>query len=596
MKNSTMFRKITGPWLKLVVWLLVLAGMVILQSGAFRAVEVSAEISVKATVNQPTLEKVLPGTGPVDGNTRVSISGTNLENVIAVTFNGVTAPSFIIESPSLITTLTPPGQPGAVKVVIVTQDTAVALKEGFTYIAPVSPTTTATPAPATTSPATGITATVAASTTPVITTPIQGQITGSPQASSPGPTITQVTITGSPTAAVSPTATSLTATPTGSPTAAVSPTPSGSPAVTPATAAPDPSPAVISPTATLAITPTGSPRPSTPGTPTATPGPTTTTQVSPAMTATLVPASPSISPTNAAPSITPAGSVTPSGTPSTPGLTPGTLAATVKATGTPAASVTPTVIVVPTPTAIVAPTGTAAASPSPSPTAVIAGPPAITKVSPATGPATGGTAVVITGVNFTDQTKVTFGGLNPVSVTYNSPTQLTAVTAPQPAGTVSVVVKTEFGLAQVANGFTYTAGKVVLSQPATNFNYSGKLTGGIITLNSSFSVGVNDATGLGAGWRLVAQSTILSSGKAIIPVENHTIQNVRVVTKSGVPPINKINYPLVFPTSHNTIFLAAANSGTGESIITFDTQLLISPDIPAGNYTLSLNVSVEPVA
>jgi hypothetical protein len=71
---------------------------------------------------------------------------------------------------------------------------------------------------------------------------------------------------------------------------------------------------------------------------------------------------------------------------------------------------------------------------------------------------------------------------------------------------------------------------------------------------------------------------------------------VRVVTKSGVPPINKINYPLVFPTSHNTIFLAAANSGTGESIITFDTQLLISPDIPAGNYTLSLNVSVEPVA
>jgi hypothetical protein len=90
----------------------------------------------------------------------------------------------------------------------------------------------------------------------------------------------------------------------------------------------------------------------------------------------------------------------------------------------------------------------------------------------------------------------------------------------------------------------------------------------------------------------VARSTVLSSGKAAIPVANHTIQNVKVVTKSGLPPENKTAYPLTFPTADDTIFSAGANSGTGESIITFETQLIISPDIPAGNYTLTLNVEV----
>jgi hypothetical protein len=645
MLKSGKFRKITGLWLKLLVWLVILVGVVIIQSGALRSVEVEASINVSATVNEPVIQKVLPASGPVAGNTTVTISGANFSEVIAVTFGGVNAQSFTINSPTSISALTPPGQPGEVKVAVVTADKAAALDNGFTYLAPVSPTATPSPTATTINPATpGLTLTVTPagnSPTPAVTTPFEGQITGSPQPGSPGPgpspTASPVIVTGPPASSVSPEP--ETVTPGSSPTATVTTSPpTGSPALTPGTVE-------ISPAATLTPGPTAPPRPVATATVTPTltptlPDPSATVQAdpavspTPALTPTPTPDSPAISPTATAavqpslspatasvsvspsstpatasvsPTVTPVSSVSPSGTPTGSGtLTPGTPGTTEEATGTPEIELSPTatVIVAPTPTLVVAPAPTMAltpagtASPSPSasvsasPTPVITDPPVITKISPASGPALGGTTVIISGENFSEQSLVTFGGLNPASVTVNSPTQITVVTAPQPAGAVSVVVKTEAGLAPLSNGFSFTAGSVVISQAPTNFNYSGKLTGKVLVLKSFFSVGVSDTTGNGAGWHLVARSTVLSSGKAVIPVANHTIQNVKVVTKSGLPPENKTAFPLTFPTADDTIFSAGANSGTGESIITFETQLIIPPDIPAGNYTLTLNVEV----
>ncbi len=637
MLKSGKFRKMTGNWLKLLVWLVALIGVVSVQSGAFRPVEVEASINVTATVNGPVIEKVLPAAGPVAGNTRVTISGANFSEVIAVTFGGVNVQSFTIVSPTSISALTPPGQAGQVKVVVITAGKAVALDNGFTYMAPLSPTATPSPTP-TGSPTLTVTAAGAGSSpTPGPPTPPEGQITGTAQPdNSPGsgtgtsPTGSPVIVTATPTASVSPQP--ATAAPGGSPTTAVTTSPTGSAVVTPpavetspaATVTPGPT-ATLRPVVTATLTPTLAP------TTTTLPGPSPSAQaypVSPTPALTLTPTSPEISPTatvtaqppitlanvsNSPSSGTPVGSVTASPSPS-PSVSSGTPTATVEATGTPQISPTSTVIIAPTPTLVIDPSptlviapsptmaltpaaGTASVSPgvsvSPSPSpAVPAGPPVVTKISPATGPTLGGTTVIISGENFTDQTQVTFGGLNPTSVTVNSPTRITVVTAPQPAGAVSVVVKTEVGLAALSNGFSYTAGTVVISQAPTNFNYSGKLTGKILTLKSAFSVGVSDTTGSGAGWRLVARSTVLSSGKAVIPVANHTIQNVKVVTKSGLPPVNKLAYPLIFPTDDDTIFSAGANSGSGESIITFETQLVIPPDIPAGNYTLTLNVEV----
>ena len=58
--------------------------------------------------------------------------------------------------------------------------------------------------------------------------------------------------------------------------------------------------------------------------------------------------------------------------------------------------------------------------------------PTVTSLSPTSGPATGGTAVTITGTGFTGATAVTFGGTAATAFTVNSATSITA-TSPRPA-------------------------------------------------------------------------------------------------------------------------------------------------------------------
>ena len=76
--------------------------------------------------------------------------------------------------------------------------------------------------------------------------------------------------------------------------------------------------------------------------------------------------------------------------------------------------------------------------------------PALTSISPAVGPIAGGTAVVITGRNFTGATAVKFGTAAADHYTVNSATQITAVTAATAStGTVDVRVTTPGGTSAV---------------------------------------------------------------------------------------------------------------------------------------------------
>ncbi len=65
--------------------------------------------------------------------------------------------------------------------------------------------------------------------------------------------------------------------------------------------------------------------------------------------------------------------------------------------------------------------------------------PTINTITPASGLTRGGTAVAITGTNFTGDTAVLFG-IVPAAVRVSSPTALVAVAPPHPAGLVDVVV------------------------------------------------------------------------------------------------------------------------------------------------------------
>ncbi len=82
----------------------------------------------------------------------------------------------------------------------------------------------------------------------------------------------------------------------------------------------------------------------------------------------------------------------------------------------------------------------------------------ISGASPAQGPTSGGTAVIITGKGFQAGAVVRFGGSQSAAVTVASSTQINAVSPAGSAGTVSITVTNpDTQSASLASGFTYTS-------------------------------------------------------------------------------------------------------------------------------------------
>lgn len=82
--------------------------------------------------------------------------------------------------------------------------------------------------------------------------------------------------------------------------------------------------------------------------------------------------------------------------------------------------------------------------------------PTIDTVTPATGPAAGGTVITILGSRFTTGTTVTVGGANATAVDVDTATKLKCTTPAGTAGARNVVVTTKAGVATETGGFVYT--------------------------------------------------------------------------------------------------------------------------------------------
>jgi hypothetical protein len=105
-------------------------------------------------------------------------------------------------------------------------------------------------------------------------------------------------------------------------------------------------------------------------------------------------------------------------------------------------------------------------------------PPSISTVSPATGPASGGNAVTITGQNFRGAPAVpvvTFGGSAATSVVFNSGTKLSMIAPAHAAGPVTVVVTDADGqTTSLSNGYTFKPPPTVTGvSPATGSSSGG---------------------------------------------------------------------------------------------------------------------------
>jgi hypothetical protein len=160
--------------------------------------------------------------------------------------------------------------------------------------------------------------------------------------------------------------------------------------------------------------------------------------------------------------------------------------------------------------------------------------PAVTQLSPSSGPTTGGTVVTITGTNFLGST-VTFGGVAATNVSVTSSTSITATTpARASTGAVPVVVTNSDGQSVSFNSFTYTtpAPSITSVFPATGPNNGGTLititgTGGFVP-GATVTVGGNPA-----GQVNVVNSTTITAITPLGPSNGETpLHNFDVVVRN----------------------------------------------------------------
>jgi len=173
--------------------------------------------------------------------------------------------------------------------------------------------------------------------------------------------------------------------------------------------------------------------------------------------------------------------------------------------------------------------------------------PTVTSVTPADGPTTGGTAVVITGSGFTGASSVSFGGTSVVP-TVDSDTQI-SVSSPQGTGVVNVTVVAPGGTSAVtpASQFTYTAPPAAPTVTGID-PAKGPDTGGTsVTISGT---GFTGATGVSFGGTSATAFTVVSDTQitATSPASaTDGPADVTVTTPAGTSAPVRFSYFLLIP-------------------------------------------------
>ncbi|MFI0714392.1 IPT/TIG domain-containing protein [Streptomyces inhibens] len=235
--------------------------------------------------------------------------------------------------------------------------------------------------------------------------------------------------------------------------------------------------------------------------------------------------------------------------------------------------------------------------------------PTVSSVSPASGPAAGGTPVAVTGTGFTGATAVRFGTTMSTSFILVSDTHITTTT-PAGTGTVQVTVTTPRGTS--AEFVTYTYSTVTTPTLTSVSPVSGPVTGGTtVTLTGA---GLTGASAVRFGATAATSFTVVSDTEvtAVAPAGSGTVQ-VTVVTPGGtsnavaytysvtpVPTLSSVN-PVSGPTSGGTTVTLTGSGLTAATAVRFGTTAAtsftvlsdthISAVAPAGTGTVQVTVT-----
>ncbi|MFF7943511.1 beta strand repeat-containing protein [Nocardia gamkensis] len=216
--------------------------------------------------------------------------------------------------------------------------------------------------------------------------------------------------------------------------------------------------------------------------------------------------------------------------------------------------------------------------------------PTLTSITPGSGPAAGGTTVILTGTNLTGTTAVTFGATAATSFTVNSSTQITAI-APASSGTVQVTATTAGG---TSNGVPYTyVPAPALTSVTPN---SGPAAGGTtVTLTGT---GLSAATSVRFG-ATATSFTVVSATQitAVASPGSGTVQ-VTVITPggtsngvpytyAGVPSLSGVSPSLGPAAGGNTVTITGTNL-TAATAVSFGAT-------PATSFTVNSSTQITAV-
>jgi Autotransporter beta-domain/Cadherin-like beta sandwich domain/IPT/TIG domain len=221
--------------------------------------------------------------------------------------------------------------------------------------------------------------------------------------------------------------------------------------------------------------------------------------------------------------------------------------------------------------------------------------PTITSLATTSGPAAGGTSVVITGTNFTGATAVSFGGTAATSYAVNSSTQITATTAAHAAGPTDVVVTTANGTATSAGAYTYVAAPTISTPLGTT---SGPATGGtsVVITGTNFT----GATAVSFGGTAATSYAVNSPTQITATTAAHAAGATAVaVTTAGGTATSAAAFTYLASTatlqnlslSTGTLSPTFASGTTSytASVSNATTSITVTPTVTDSNATVKVN-------
>ncbi|MEA2572460.1 MAG: hypothetical protein QOI24_4461 [Acidobacteriota bacterium] len=235
--------------------------------------------------------------------------------------------------------------------------------------------------------------------------------------------------------------------------------------------------------------------------------------------------------------------------------------------------------------------------------------PQLLSVSPANGPAAGGTMLNVSGLRLKSDCSVTFDG-TPAQTTFMSDARIDALTPPHAPATVDVRLSCSSGSYTLANAFTYLSAGPTLTSVIPSF---GNISGGTIVklngTNLSSACGVffdgtpargveshgntaltaiappHSAATIGVSIRCNGATSTLGSSFAYVTAEEPAAAIARVDPESGAAGQQVTITGSRFRTHDSVTFGPAASpivSTTGE------THVVRVPDLPAGKVAITI--------